>query len=414
MHYNMTRPFGRRLAAAAAMILALALAACGDDEKSKSSSASAATKTSGQELISDPRLPAAPGNTDGADVKRAQEIVLESGATPKFNPPGDAYDIAQVKKPVWLISASLKFPEIKYIAEAFEDAGKTAGVPTKVFDGRSEPAQTALGQRQAIREGAGSVVLMSQDPASIAKPLEEARKAGIKVVASNTNKIGDEPGEGTDGLVTHDYVKAGELNAAYAVAKFGADANTACVTTKEFPVTVAECEGFNDMIKRLCSGCETDTRDVQVAQLATQVPALGSNMVRKNGDLNFIQLPFDAAATLLPPALKQAGAKPDQLYLGAQNGTPPALELIKAGQYQHSSAGQDIGWWGWGLFDAGARVQVGALSTAVELVPQKLFTTENFKDYSGKIDWSESSKIYGLGDGSVYKNGYSSLWKGGK
>jgi ribose transport system substrate-binding protein len=402
-----------RWLSALAITVAMGLAACGGEE-SASSAKSGRTAAPAQELLSDAKLPPAPENTEGADVRRAQEMVLESGDTPKFNPPGDAYDISQVKKPVWLIAASLKFPEIKHIAEAFEEAGREAGVPTKVFDGRSEPAQTAVGLRQAIREGAGSVVLMSQDPKAILKPLEEAQKAGIKVVASNTNRIGDKPGPGTDGLVTHDYVKAGQLNAAYAIAKFGADANTVCVTTKEFPVTVAECEGFNDTIKELCSECATDTRDVQVAQLATQVPALGSNLVRKNRDLNFIQLPFDAAASLLPPALKQAGAKPDELYLGSQNGTPPALELIKGGQYQHSSAGQDIGWWGWGLFDAGARVQVGALSDAVELVPQKLFTTENFRDYSGKIDWSESNAIHGLGDGSVYKDGYSALWKGGQ
>jgi len=399
-------------AATIACVLALGLfvSACGDAKPTESAAPGGGAASA--ELLNDPRLPAAPANTDGADVLAAQEAVLAAIGTAKFKAPGAAYDIKEVKKPIWLISASLKFPEIKYIADAFKEAGAEAGVPVEVYDGESDPAKTTIGLQRAADAGAGSVILMSQDPATLAKPISDMQKKGVKLVASNTNRVGITPPAPADAAVAHDYVAAGALNASYAVAKFGADANTLCLTTKEFPVTVDECEGFNDRIKELCPECRTSTKDVQIAQLATQIPATVSNEVRKNAGLNFIQAPFDAAAMSIGPSLRQVGKKPGDVVVGSQNGTPPALSSIKKGDFQQASAGQNLEWWGWGLFDAGARAQVdGALDTTAELVPQRLFTHESMKDYDGGLDWGDGAEVYGLDDGSAYRDGYTSLWK---
>ncbi len=399
----------RLLAAAAAVAASLVLAACGEDDEG----GGAATAQAGNsELLNDPKLPPAPEAIDGADVRAAQEALLDGSGPAEFVPPGEPFDISKVTKPVWLITVSSTFEAVPGINRGFEEAAEAAGVSHKICQGDSKPDRIAICLQQAAAAGAGSVVELGMDPAIIAEPLAEAQQAGLKTVTGNTAlRLGESLPENVDGQVTHDYYGAGTLGAAYAVAERGGALNALCLVVPEFAVAKSVCEGFADKVGALCPECEVEIQDVHIDQLETQTAAIVNQVTLQNQDLNFVMGSLDDLAPLIGPALNRAGKTPEDVSVGGQNGTVGALTSIQeGGDYQKFSAGQHNVWWGWAAFDAGARAQVQEMPEAVQTEPNVAFTPEAF-EFTGEISLDTADEIYGLGDGAVYRDGYQEQWK---
>ena len=391
---------------------ALALSACGGDDEN-AAGGSAAAQDESSKLLSDPKLPPAPETVDGADVKGAQQMLLDRSGSADFIAPGEPFDVSRVTKPVWLITVPSTFEAVPGINRGFEEAAKAAGVTHKICQGESKPDRIAICLQQAAAAGAGSVVELGMDPAIIAKPLADARKADMKIVTGNTAlHIGESLPQNVDGQVSHDYHGAGVLGAAYAVAERGGAVNSLCLVVPEFGVTKSVCEGFTETLGKLCSGCEVKTKDVHIDQLPTQTTAIVNQEALQNKDLNFIMGSLDDLAPIIGPALRRAGKTPEEVSVGGQNGTVGALSAIqKGGDYQKFSAGQHNIWWGWAVFDAGARVQVQEMPEAVQTEPNVVFTPQTFK-FDGKISLDAADDIYGFGDGAVYRDGYQAQWNG--
>lgn len=401
----------RLVAVAAVCIAALALVACGDDDDGADEGGGSTAASS--EALSDPKLPPPPENIEGADVKGAQEMQLDGFESAEFIPPGEAFDVSEVTKPVWLITVPSTFEAVDGINRGFEEAAQAAGVEHNICQGESKPDRIAICLQQAVAAGAGSVIELGMDPTIIAKPLAEAREAGVKVVTGNTAlRVGDPLPENVDGQVTHDYYGTGELGAAYAIAERGSSLNALCLVVPEFGVTQSVCEGFTDTVEELCTDCQVETQEVHIDQLETQTTAIVNQEILQNSDLNFIMGSLDDLAPIIGPVLQRAGKSPDDITVGGQNGTVGALTAIQeGGDYQKFSGGQHNLWWGWAVFDAAARAQVQEMPEALQTEPNVAFTPETF-DYEGEISLDAADEIYGLGDGAVYRDGYQSQWGG--
>ncbi len=247
-----------REATVAAALGALLLTGCGAADTAGGGGGSGAG--AGGEASDDPRLPAMPEVTDGADVEAARADLLEYFEPAPFTPPGDAFDVASVAEPVWFITATSQFPVVPYVNAAFEAAAEQAGVEYRVCPGESTAEKNALCVQQAIDAGAGSLQFLSQDPATHAEPLREAREAGIAVVSGNNAlQIGDPPDENTDASVSHDYYGAGVINGTYAVSRFGGATDALCLAIPEFKVTGSVCQGFTDAVTEYCRDWKVTT-----------------------------------------------------------------------------------------------------------------------------------------------------------
>jgi ribose transport system substrate-binding protein len=409
---------GRRLGATAAVLAGIVatsvFAGCGSSSSDTStSSTGSSTASSSGDLIQDKRLPAAPSNTSGADIAAAQKELLKLFEPVKFQPAGPAFDITQVQKPVWLISATAKLPPDEIVTNAFVEAAKAAGVPFHSCPGESTPEGNALCLRQAIQAKAGSVIIWSQNVDTLAQPLKEARAAGIKIIdGNNAERIGEQPPASVDAAVSFNFYAAGQANGAYAVAAKGADLNALCLDIPEFLVTKAACDGFTDSVHQYCPECKVETKDVPLAQLETQTGALVNQAALQNSQLNFVMDSLDSFNSLVLAALRRANKTPDQVMVGGVLGTPEALTAVSKGDYQRVTVGQNPFWWGWAYLDAGARAQAGAIEGTQATQPTKILTTETW-DYDGTISYPQSNAIYGYGDGAIYRDGFSSLWKKG-
>jgi ABC-type sugar transport system substrate-binding protein len=420
---------GRSLALTA--IVAVVLAACGSDDDATSTTdgdapteteaPTATTPDSGSpttdgEPATDGTdsdvLPPMPANTDGADVEAARQFILDNLGEPEFVPNGPAFDMSQVDKPVWFVTATEALPVVQIVNQGFEQAAEAAGVEYNVCPGESTADRTALCIQQAIDAGVGSLIIFSIDPEAVAVALEDAQAAGIKVVSgNNASRIGDPPDPNTDFSVSHDYYGTGLHNGAYAVASWGADTNALCITIPEFKVTEAACEGFTDAVAEYCPECEVTTEAVQVAQIVDQVGAVVNTAVLQNSELNFIYGSVDDVATIALPTLERLDVEPGAILVGGQNGTVDALTAIENGPYMAVSSGQHPFWWGWAFFDATARAQVdGAIGPeAVQTTSNVLFTRESFNP-TVDITYENSDEIYSTPGGALYMDGYSSLW----
>jgi ribose transport system substrate-binding protein len=418
------------------VVAVLTAASCGDDDDGAATTEPAADTTASTDAPAatdpadtapaqtdpagtapadgDAALPPTPANVDGVDLDRAHELVLEGLAPATFEAPGPAFDMAQVTKPVWFITATSQFPVVPIVNAAFEEAATAAGVEYNICPGESTTERNALCIQQAIDAGAGSILFFSQDPASIAEPLEAAQAAGIKIVSGNNAlRIGDPPDPNTDFSVSHDYYGTGVLNAAYAVAKYGADLQGLCITLPEFKVTESACEGFEATVTELCPTCTVLIEGAQVAQFVDQITAITNTAVLENPDLNFVFGSVDDVAGPVIAQLERMGKTPDDVGVGGQNGTNDALQNIKDGNFMVVTAGQNAQWWGWAFFDATARAQVdGALdSAAIRTAPNQLFTTESFT-YDGEISYENAEDIYGYPGGALFRDGFQALWNG--
>ncbi len=398
-----------REATIAAAVGALLLTGCGAADTGSGSTGGSGGVAAGGQASDDPRLPAMPEVTDGADVEAARADLLEYFEPAEFTPPGDAFDVASVAEPVWFITATSQFPVVPYVNAAFEAAAERAGVEYRVCPGESTAERNALCVQQAIDAGAGSLLFFSQDPATLAEPLREAREAGIAVVSGNNAlRIGDPPAENTDASVSHDYYGAGVINGTYAVSRFGGATNALCLAIPEFVVTGSVCQGFTDAVTEYCPDCTVTTEDIAVAQLVDQTNAIVNAELLSNPDLNFVMGSVDdfcgiAAATV--ERVRPGGG----VVCGGQNGTVDALTSIRDGGFQVVTAGQNTNWWGWAFFDTTARAQVGAVGgDAVITAPNTLFTAESF-DYDGPIDYDSTDAAYGVEPG-LYEGGFEDLW----
>lgn len=392
---------------------ALFVSACGGSEDEGTATAGGgASTTAAQELLDDPRLPPAPENADGADVAGAQRLLLEALATPEFEPAGEAFDIGSADRPVWLIQAAPSIAVTIPVAKAFHEAARAAGVEVHECPGRSTPEGNAICIDQAIEAGAGSIVAFSVDPASIKTYLQKARRAGIKVVAgNNAMRMGEPTDPNTDASVSHDYYGAGYLNGVYAVAALGADVNALCLTIPDFKVTLAVCRGFADAVKELAPDATVKEQGATVAKLVEQTTAATNSAVLNDSNLNFIMTSIDDLVPIVVAQLRRLNKKPGDILVGGQNGTADALQRIAGGDYQVVTAGQNVNWWGWAFFDAGARVQADAIGgDTVVTAPNALFTAESFES-DGPFEYAAADELYGFGDGDVYKSGYQELWR---
>lgn len=403
-----------RIALALVAVLSLvALAACGsNDSESAGSTATTAGGTTARTIESE-LLPPTP-EADGADVAAAQQYVLDNMGTPSFAAPGDAFDIRTVEKPVWLLQPVASAPPVPQVTDGFIEAAKAAGVPYHVCPAGGTPDGNALCLRQAAQAGAGSAILWSVPLARIAAPLEAAREAGVKVVSANgALRIGEDVPEQVDAEVSHDYYGTGVLNAAYAIAARGGSLDALCIDVPDFYVGTAVCQGFTDTVERYCPDCRVKTVDVTVAGALTQAPAVTNQAVLSDPKLNFVIPAFDYLNPVVDRQLRSLGKTIDDVMVGGENGSIGPLQAIKNRDFEVANAGQSAYWWGWSFFDAGARAQVDALGDkAVLTTPNKLFTTESLAGYDGKLTYDDADELYGLGDGSVYRDGYQNLWNG--
>jgi fructose transport system substrate-binding protein len=205
-------------------------------------------------------------------------------------------------------------------------------------DGDHEAQVAAI--ETCIASGAKGILLTASDTSSIVPAVQQARDAGILVIALDTPL---EPIDSADMTFATDNFLAGELIGKWAAAALGADAATARIATLDLNVSqptvdVLRNQGFLqgfgiDLADPNVIGDETDPRivgsDVTDGNEEGGRRAM-ENLLAKDPTINVVHTINEPAAAGAYEALKSIGRENDVLIVSVDGGCP-GIQNVKDG-----------------------------------------------------------------------------------
>ena len=404
----MTRTTRRRRLAVLSTAAALALVtACGGGDE--------------ESVAADPA-----GNAGGDSS--SSDVVAEAKANVERNREGtdralpDSAPKPQAGKKVWVISCLQAAEGCAVPAKGAEDAGKLMGWKMTVFDGQGAPDVYAKGIRAAIADKADGIILDVVDCVAAKSPLEEAKKAGIKIVANYSFDCDDpllgaggqslfdaevqyEQGQSYLELVEKDY--SGSV-ADYVIAQTDGKAKIIMFTQEDILVGQHLYKGFEKRIAE-CKTCEIVKRvPFTLADLVTdKLQGKTTAALTQNPDADVVYAPYDTAITLgIGRAVTAAGRDADVLVTGGE-GLTPNIGFVREGKGQDFIAGAPSRWTGWAVADVMNRVLNGEPNVDSGIGFQTLDKDsplpEDTPYYDGNIDENGKPK-------QDYEANYRKIW----
>lgn len=189
------------------------------------------------------------------ELAKAQEIV---DAYSKPNPPWDGPTTGpagQEGKLVVYVSTDQRNGGARGVGEGVVEAAEVLGWDHRTIDGQGTVSGRSSGLTQAIALQPAAIVLGGIDANEQAALIEEADKAGIKVVGWHAYAYpGPHKTLPVFTNITTDPLKVAEAAAAYAVTTSGGTAGAIVFTDSVYEIAVAKADAMAEVIKA-CSGC---------------------------------------------------------------------------------------------------------------------------------------------------------------
>lgn len=348
------RPRGTTLRAAAvgALIAAssITLAACGGNSKSDSSSSSTgATSTT------------VAANGDAASYR----TTLDKWYKGTFKEPtGPAVQPAKGKN-IWVISTGQSIETSQNASKGMQEAGKALGWNVKIFDGKFDSNRELSGIQQAIADKADGIVLLYIDCAPVKSGLQQAQKAGIKVVgieSADCNPSLEHVVRYVDDQSFEKWVSDswGGSQAAWVVGKTDGQAKTIIVAETDLVTTKLVLEG-NQRGLAACKTCEVvDVVEFVGADFGPALQQKIEQSLNRHPDANSMIGSYDAVFTSGggAAALRSTGRVQKVLAVGGE-GSTPGMDLIRRHAGMDACTGLPTAWEGYAAVDALVRMLTG-------------------------------------------------------
>jgi ribose transport system substrate-binding protein len=268
----------------------------------------------------------------------------------------------QPGKKIWLISCGQAYTTCSIVMGAAGDAAKELGWSSRVFDSKGDPTVAATGIRQAIAAKADGIYIYYMDCGALKQPLQEAKQAGIPVVASESFDC-DHTNPSAPKLYTYivQYVQGtteawcrgyGAAAADYVIAKVGTKANSLLFQDDTTACGKPLAEGFANEFKK-CADCKFQEVLFPITAIGVDLQSRAEQALLKNPDVNSIAVEYDAILVSgVGAAAKASGRK--LLVLGGEGG-PAAMEAVRNGTAD-GGIGDANDWGAWSAMDALNRI----------------------------------------------------------
>lgn len=304
---------------------------------------------------------------DRTTPTQASASANEAFAGTNASPPKDG-PAAQRGKDVWVISCGEALESCSVPTASAREAADVIGWDVTVFDGKLDPATYNAGIREALAAGADGIVLNTIDCPLVRGALQEARRAGVPVVALYTQACDDDKklftsvGYGASG--TTDYPAYVE---AWATAKadwlsYATDGKAKIIdfAQTDLPTTQLIEEGFRKGVANACGGCEiVATVEFTSADIGPRLQQRTEQAILKHPDANAVHAPHDSAMTLgIGPGIQASGRGGELAVIGGE-GFPSNIELIREGIQQDAVNALPNEWVGFASIDTLNRLFAG-------------------------------------------------------
>src|ERR1700722_915515 len=344
---------------------------------------------------------------DDAYMKAAKDYIVQATApVTQWDGPTTGPK-AQGKKLVIYVSTDQRNGGAQGVGDGAAEAAKAIGWDFRILDGQgSVPGRTSA-MTQAIALKPDGIILGSPDAVEQAPTIEEAVKAGIKVVGWHSGpgpgKIEGNPNVFTN--ITTDPNEVAKASALYAVVDSDGKAGVILFTDSIYGIATAKTNAEKAAIEG-CSGCKVlAIEDTPIGDLANRMPQLTTSLLSKYGkawtySIAVNDLYYDFSA----PSLTSAGVDPASGYprqISAGDGSVPAFQRIRDKQYQVATVAEPLHLHGWQVIDELNRAFAGEKPSGY-VAPVHLFTNANIDKDGG------AQNIFDPGNG--YKEQYKKIW----
>ncbi|MCX2185759.1 substrate-binding domain-containing protein [Streptomyces sp. SKN60] len=280
----------------------------------------------------------APVTNDASAAAQARDKVADMRAGKEFGAPPSSAPKPQPGKKIWGVAYSLDAPGGREFAEAAKEAGKMFGWDVTVTDSAYTPSTAVDLIRQGIAAGADGLLQYSIDCASTQSALQDAKQAGIKIVAVEGVDCNDAGGTGKPLFDYNVHYQQGEY-LKWTVALAVAQAQWAIAATDGHAVGMylnqtdsafgpVNTRAFNDELKK-CGSCGKPVPvDFVGADIGTTLEQKVATALQQHPDVNVVAVPYDALVSGgVGTAVRQAGR---DVKLIAGEGQQATLDGIRA------------------------------------------------------------------------------------
>ncbi len=291
------------------------------------------------------------------------------------------------------------------VGEGVAEAAKVIGWDVRIIDGQGSVSERAAGIDQAVALKADGLVLGSPDAAEQATAIGDAVKAGLKVVSWHSGPApGPMPKYGIFTNLTTDPLEVAKAAASYAVADSDGHAGAVIFTDSAYAIAIAKSDAMAAVIKA-CTTCTLlSIEDTPLADAANRMPQLTTSLLTRYGKkwtygLSINDLTFDFMA----PSLQSAGIAGDAPphAISAGDGSEPAFQRIRAGEYQIGTVAEPLSLHGWQAVDELNRAFAGQPPSGF-VAPPHLFIKANIdKDGGNKNTYDPQNN---------YREEYKKIW----
>lgn len=367
------------------LLFAVLLAGCGGS--SSTGSTAADTEESGG---------ATPAWLQQAEAKVAAAYQGTSTHPPTSSPtpvPG---------KSVWIISCGESQESCSGPVAAAKEAAESIGWKATVFDGKFDPTQYGAGIRNATAANADGILLTAVDCPLVKRPLEEAKAAGVPVIAlqavdcneiePNGPKLFSEPIRYGTGIDSHAaYIKAwAAVKADWVIDRSEGKAVVLNFAEEDLPTTALINAGFTEEMKK-CTTCEVIDVKFAATDLGPKLQEKAQQALLKYPNATYVHAPYDSTVTAgIGPAVVASGRAGEIEVMGGE-GFAPNIELIREGEQQNAANGFLEDWTGFAGVDTLNRLYAGAKQVPQGIGWQLIDADHNLPasgPYTGGIDFA--------------------------
>lgn len=280
-----------------------------------------------------------------------------------------------------------------------KEAAAAIGWKVKLYDGQNQPASFRSTMLQAIGEKVDGIVLAAIPSSLVGDAVEQARKAGIKVVSAVAENPVGNTGFKVDSEVSAQSELSGKYLAGWVADNAGSGAKIAMFHTKEFTATVLRYKGSIGVFKKCGAACTVVADKVYAAaSAATNIPLQVKSLLQANPSINMLWFDIGSYGAFAAQAVNEIGLK-DKVKLVSFDCNPDDVENIRKGNVQVACAGLQLEAAGWGTIDALNRLFGG--QKANDTVPIRTLTKDSLppkgQNWSGDFDFRANyKKIWGV------------------
>lgn len=309
-------------------------------------------------------LSAAPARADDSLVQYAKDFVTQVTRPdiPWTGPTTGPKAVAGMS--VVYVSTDQRNGGPRGAGEAAAEAARTIGWNFRIIDGHGTVSGQNSALSQAIALKPNGIILGGVDAVQSAPLVEQAEKAGIKVVGWHAGpKAGAMTQPDVFWNVSTDPLEVSKAAALYAVATSGGHAGVVIFTDSEYALAIAKSNAMADWIKK-CSGCTIlATEDTPLGQTQSRMPSLTTSLLERFGNKWTYSLGInDLYYDFMGPSLQAAGIQGDghPWNISGGDGSASAFQRIRTEQYQAATVAEPLHLQGWQLIDELNRAFAGA------------------------------------------------------